>query len=336
LIRILWLSKTQQLMRYISYGVMVYMLAALTWWAILLSRYNTETFLLKKEIIENSKVDNPVETSAQKLENAQLRYQKNKKMILSEGLVIGLSLILGLYFIQKSYNSEIDNTKRQKNFLLSITHELKSPIAAIKLNIETLIKRHQLPPEQKHQLYGDIYTENQRLEKLINNLLLASRMDNAYPYNFEKININTVIQDVKNHVSAQFPSIEIMVTNIAEEQKIPIDKEAMYSLIYNLVENAAKYTPKNKGKVNINIVLQTPNIVITVTDNGVGIPETEKLKVFEQFYRIGQEETRSTKGTGLGLYISSKIAMAHQGKLSLTDNKPSGCVFTVTLPLNRK
>jgi signal transduction histidine kinase len=101
----------------------------------------------------------------------------------------------------------------------------------------------------------------------------------------------------------------------------------------NLLENAVKYTPADKP-VTISLQLKNNSAVIQIADNGPGIPDAEKGKVFNKFYRIGNEETRKSKGTGLGLYLTSKIIKQHNGKIAVMDNVPSGCIFEIMLPVS--
>jgi signal transduction histidine kinase len=100
----------------------------------------------------------------------------------------------------------------------------------------------------------------------------------------------------------------------------------------NLLENAVKYSPQNID-ITLTIARIKNNIQITISDKGIGIADAEKGKVFEKFYRVGNEDTRSTKGTGLGLYIVEQIVKAHQGKITISDNMPKGSVFKIVLPV---
>jgi K+-sensing histidine kinase KdpD len=326
-------------MRYMSYGIMFYMLMALVWWTILLSKYNRNTFESKTTTIqlihEKSATNSGISyTSTPEYTKIKNQFERNKTMILGEGFVFGVSLIIGLYFIQKAYLSEVDNTKRQKNFLLSITHELKSPITAIKLTADT-IKSRKISPAQQTELCDNILSENNRLEKLINNLLLASRINNAYAYNFEYINLREVIDGITPKLKKIHPNHAIDVIYGDFDHQIVADKEAIYSLFYNLIENGIKYSPKLTP-----IVIQTNTsngfVNVFIKDLGVGIPIGERVRIFEQFYRIGQEETRTSKGTGLGLYIVNRITNAHNGKITITENLPNGSIFKVALPIKQK
>jgi signal transduction histidine kinase len=317
-------------MKFLSYGVMVYMLMALIWWTILLSRNNNKLYEKNKEIIALTENRRKIDVEDKTYKD----FLRNKYMILGEGMVFGISLILGLWFIQKAYTKELNSTANQKNFLLSITHELKSPIAAINLISETLLKR-KLPEEKVIDLQKSILSESKRLEKLIDNLLLATKIDSGYQYQFEECNLNKMLEKSIKRIQVQNTEVSIKLAMPEHPVLIKADKESIYSVINNLLENSVKYT-KNHPIIQITMNLKKDLIVLIVADNGIGIPDNEKTKVLEQFYRIGNEDTRQTKGTGLGLYIVNKIVAAHQGKLSIQDNKPIGTAITLSLPFKHQ
>lgn len=322
-------------MRFLSYGVMVYMLMALIWWTVLLLKNNTSLYESKLEVLQESQnrifevKDFDIKTTPE-YETITSTFERNKKMILGEGMVFGISLILGLWFIQNAYIKEVENTGKQKNFLLSVTHELRSPIASINLITQTLLKR-KLPPEKTIDLHESILSESTRLEKLINNLLLTTRINNSYTYNFESINVHDAIHEVVKNTHFQSPEVNIHTHLPNLDLNIMADKEAFISIINNMVENGIKYSPK-PAKIDIKVHENHKNIIIEVTDEGIGIPENEKSKVTGQFYRVGSEETRETKGTGLGLYIIDKITKAHNGFMEIQNNAPKGSKFIITLP----
>ncbi len=322
-------------MRFLSYGVMVYMLMALIWWTVLLLKNNSSLYQTKIELLQESQnrifevKDFDIKTT-QEYEIITTAFERNKKMIIGEGMVFGISLILGLWFIQNAYIKEVENTGKQKNFLLSVTHELRSPIASINLITQTLLKR-KLDQEKTTDLHESILSESTRLEKLINNLLLTTRINNSYTYNFEAIHVNEIVHEVVKKTTFQYPEA-IVRTNLPNEDfTIMADKEAFISIINNMVENGIKYSPK-PAKIDLTIKESQKNITIQVTDEGIGIPENEKSKIVGQFYRIGSEETRQTKGTGLGLYIVDKITKAHHGTMNIQNNTPKGSKFIITLP----
>lgn len=319
-------------MKYLSYGVMYYMLLALIWWTILLSKNNTKLYDQKKALIEWQYKDNiQLLTAQNKLVDKE--FTKNKYMIIGEGLVFGLSLIFGIWMLQKAYNKELESATKQKNFLLSVTHELKSPIASIHLITETLLKR-KLPHEKVIELHNSIISESRRLEKLVNNILMATKLDHDYRYHFQPCSMDELVYHCVQRIKLQYPLANININYGYEEIFFDADKEATESIITNLIENSIKYSTEIP-KVEINMDQNNDKVILRVSDEGVGIPDTEKDQVKNQFYRIGNEETRKSKGTGLGLYIVNKIVVAHQGKFTIQDNKPKGTIAIISLPLHQ-
>lgn len=323
-------------MKYLTYTVAGYMLLALIWWAVLLTQNNKALFKAESEAmqlkyntlygVENFTLDNVPE-----YHQLVKKHQRKKYMILGEGLVFGIMLISGIWFIQKSLERELDIARKQKNFLLSITHELKSPIASINLILQTLIKRS-IPPDKSREMHENALSESTRLENLINNLLFTTKINTEYQYNFEATDISTLASSLVKKYITQHPELNV-------EHKIEdgitgfVDREAFVSVVMNLMENADKYGEPPK-KIQISLQKTDPDtVVLKVTDNGPGIPAKEKSRIFEQFYRSGSEETRKTKGTGLGLYIVKKIVQAHRGKIRVLDHSPKGSIFEVSLPI---
>jgi signal transduction histidine kinase len=324
-------------MKALSYGVMIYMLLALIWWTILLRKTNNALYRSKidtLQITQNQLYDVSAFDISKTEEFTTLtrQFNRNSYMILGEGLVFGISLILGIWFIQKASSKEVENSNKQKNFLLSITHELKSPIASINLITQTLLKR-KVSQENLTDLHQSILSESTRLEKLINNLLLTTRLNNAYQYNFEQTDLVPLMDEIIRKLQFQYPKVVIEKSYSQDELYINGDKEAIFSVFNNLIENGIKYS-RESG--TIHVVLDTKQgqeITIDIIDEGIGIPDVEKKKIFQQFYRIGNEETRETKGTGLGLYIVDKIVKAHQGSIKVLDNQPKGSRFSIILPI---
>lgn len=296
---------------------MLYMLAALCWWSILLLKFNEENYTLKQSL------DNYAPTEIRKIESD---YQKQRKMILGEGMVFGIALIVGIYFIYRSYRREVDVTKRQNNFLLSITHELKSPLSVVKLINQTLLKRN-LNKEQQTELLSDGETEILRLENLISNLLLTTKLDD-YARNFVPAPLSEIIQERVNIYNKRYN--DRISFSMDQDQLLAIDKELFSTAIDNLISNALKYSEENT-KVDIHLSARSKLTTICISDLGKGIPDIEKEKVFNKFYRSGDEETRNSQGSGLGLYLVREIIKLHQGQIIIQDNKPQGSIFVITL-----
>ncbi len=303
-------------MKLIASIVFVYMMAALTWWTILLLRQNEMIFALNNQQM-------PFLNGADALK----LYTKQKNMIYAEGLVIGLSLMMGMLFIYRVFKKEIINLKSQNNFLLAFSHELKSPLTSINLSLDTLKKRS-LPQETQKEICDIAINESKRLENLINSILMVVKIDN-FTMHFESLDLRKILKDI------------VEVCNSTNEQKVHVkldiedddfhfnaDKMAIQSIFINLIENAVKY---GDGKeVFVKLAKREEMIIFEVADMGKGIPNNEKNKIFNRFYRRGDEATRTAKGTGLGLYIVKKLTDLHKANIIVEDNKPTGTIFKVS------
>jgi len=285
-------------------------------------------------MIADGKIKNDAEyLETQYYKDLQTEYKRQEWMILGESLVFILSIIIGVYLINRGYNKEIDAAQQRRNFLLSITHELKSPIASIKLVLESFIKRV-LSTNHINQFSNNALKETDRLNDLVNDLLLAAKVETAYTPNLEKINVTQFLSDIIERLQNKYPSVVFDFRKPNDAVNIHVDKTGLTSVAVNLLENAVKYGIE---KSKISTVLRQngqDQITIEIADNGIGIPNKEKEKIFERFYRVGNEDTRKTKGTGLGLYIVRQIVLAHEGKITVSDNRPQGSIFTISLPSN--
>ncbi len=258
------------------------------------------------------------------------KYKRQEWMIMGEALVFIISLIIGVWLINRGYNKEIESANQQRNFLLSITHELKSPLSSIRLILETFQKR-MLQPAQIQQLSKSGLQETDRLNTLVNDLLLAAKIETTYHPASEPIPLTDTLHDLIARLRIKFPEAEFTVHCDPQDIFIQGDRLGITSTLINLLENAVKYSPK-PAKISASIKIVQDNTVIEIADQGLGIPDSEKKKVFDKFYRVGSEDTRQTKGTGLGLFIVKEIVKAHQGSIMIMDNKPKGSKFKIVLP----
>ena len=171
--------------------------------------------------------------------------------------------------------------------------------------------------------------EINRLDALANNILVSSQLEaGRYRSPREELNFSDLVSSAVENFKNRFPNWH-WTGKIEQEADITGDAALLQILVNNLLENAVKYSPR-EGKIECRLALKDHTIQLQVIDEGPGIPDNEKKKVFEKFYRIGNEATRTTKGTGLGLYLCKKIVEEHHGTIQVTDNSPSGCNFTVS------
>ena len=271
-----------------------------------------------------------IQLSRESAENESMIFRKTL-MIVGEGSVFLLLLIFGLFKISSSIRKELKLSQRQSNFLLSITHELKTPIASTKLYLQTLMRR-ELPSEKKEDLLAKALEENERLELLIDNILNASRLDNRAltPIKTE-INFKELSNQVMERFKKRYQNLKIVAKN-EESVMVSADEFMLETILTNLIENAVKYAGID-SEITLFSKRVNQQIYFGVEDFGPGITDEEKESIFTKFYRSGNEETRQTKGSGLGLYIVSEFVHLHQGKIICKNNSPKGCIFEVTLPL---
>ncbi len=312
-------------------------MAAVVWWSVLLFRKNQDVFQARSEVYLRDAMARGLFDSEKAFRASgmyaelETRYTRQKRMIVGESIVFFFSLMLGMWFINRGYLREVAASRQRRNFLLSITHELKSPIAGIQLAVETLMKR-ELPREQSDRLLGNALRETERLKNLVNDLLLSAKLETAYQLHREPIAWEAFAGETLSAFRIKYPHASFEM-NI--DKQVPDywgDRSGLASVLQNLLENAVKYSPE-PAKVLLRIQHQGNAVRIEVADQGIGIPEKERRKVFGKFYRIGNEDIRQTKGTGLGLYIVDQIVKAHQGAIAVLENKPAGTVFKIELPL---
>lgn len=249
-------------------------------------------------------------------------------MIIGEGTVFLAILIFGIIKIRKNIKKELDFSRNQNNFLLSITHELKTPIASTKLYLQTLQKRT-ISEEKRDEIILKTLQQNQQLERLIDNILNATRLEGKrLVLHKEEINISAFLTSIFDRYAKQYTSITF-INEIQNGITSQIDPFIFETVINNLIENAIKYA-SNEGPITISLA-KTDKLIVQIKDNGSGIPLSHQKDIFKKFFRIGNEETRTQKGSGLGLFIAKELTQLHKGQIKYYDNQPKGAIFELSL-----
>lgn len=310
---------------YIIYWVMLaYIVAALIWWYIALNgQVNDMTAYRLSELNLNDP-----EYGKQVKQIQEFRSRKSAQFI-GEGVTF-LLLILGVaVFVFRAVRNQFKLSYERQTFMMAITHELNTPIAISKLNLETLMKRKL--GENLHQKFlQNTLEEINRLNTLSTNLLLSSQIESGASFHTpEKLNLSELLEDSVAENKNRFPSREF-IHEIEKDVFVDADRFKLKIVFNNLMENAVKYS---KGTIHVALVKAANHISIKFADQGSGISQEDKFKIFQKFYRVGNEATRSSKGTGLGLYLVSKIIAKHKGLIRIADNLPSGSIFTIILPV---
>jgi signal transduction histidine kinase len=251
---------------------------------------------------------------------------------------IDLILGAGLLLVYSNVRREMRLSRLKSDFVANVSHELKTPLALIRLFAETLELGRVPTEEKKKQYYRVIHKESHRLTQLINNILDFSRIEaGRREYRFAPTDLNRVVGDV---LDAYRFSIEqhgfALETSLAEDlPEAEVDKEAISQALINLINNAIKYSPSEKF-LRVATSRDGDRIRISVTDHGIGIAGLEQRKIFDKFYRAEDSLVHETKGSGLGLPLVRHIVDAHGGAVELESAAGKGSTFTLVLPLRQE
>jgi K+-sensing histidine kinase KdpD len=211
--------------------------------------------------------------------------------------------------------------------MMAVTHELKTPIAVTQLNLETIVKRD-LQPEQQQHLIQNTLKETRRLDALCNNILLASQFEmGQYENSKQLVDLSIITVQCIQSFEERYSNRKC-IGSIDAAIQLQGEPLLLQLMMNNLLDNANKYAAPETD-IFIDLHLVGNNIELTVKDQGIGIALEERSKVFDKFYRVGAEQTRTTKGTGLGLYLCKKIVTFHAGNIFVKPNQPKGSIFVV-------
>ena len=310
----------------IYWFLLTYIIAALVWWFFSLYTQNQMMYNLQKEHLPTIARQNSIQYQNELSKIEELR-KRNIYKYIGEGATFFALILIGAVYIYRSVRRQFREQQQQQNFVMAITHELKTPIAVSRLNLETL-QRYQLDEAKKEKLLSMTLQETLRLDNLINNILISSQLDgHSYHISKEELSLSDLVIDVAHQFTARYHD-RTLIERIDEDIDINGDPLLLKLLVSNLLENANKYSSKEKPVV-LELFKKNGAIDLKVSDEGCGIDDEEKKNVFKKFYRIGNERTRTTKGTGLGLYLCKKIAEDHYGEIWIEDNQPQGSNFIV-------
>ena len=297
--------------RVLFYLLTVYILLQFIWWAYLLIHLNLDLHGHSDPELATMKI----------------------WMVLGEGSVFLIFLLSGVFIMQRTIRKEISLVRQQRNFLLSITHELKTPLAAIQLCLETLTKHADLNIEQRGILQKNASENTDRLRILIDNVLLATRIDSGEePIHKTETNLSELTQKISDRMAHTMGSAHLLKTEITKGISGFVDVHTYESILVNLIENAHKYGGENSIDVSLN--KNDSHAILRISDAGIGVPVDLRDRIFDKFYRVENEETRSKKGTGLGLYIVKELVALNRGTIRVEPNHPTGTIFSVELPLD--
>jgi signal transduction histidine kinase len=249
--------------------------------------------------------------------------------------VLSLMLVGGLVLTYRSVSKEMEVAKLKSDFVSNVSHELRTPLSLIRLYAETLELGRIQTQDKVEEYYRIIRKESERLTALINNILDFSRIEaGRKEYEFRETDIGELVRntldsyrdqieqqgfDFEQHIDPSLPAVQV-------------DREAIARSLVNLVNNALKYSAKEKF-LRVRLYRSNGSVKLEVADRGIGIARNEHAKIFEKFYRVGDPLVHNTKGSGLGLSLVRHIAQAHGGEVEVESTPGKGSKFTLSLPV---
>ena len=250
-------------------------------------------------------------------------------------IVLAVIVLMGLFAIYRSVRAIVDLSERRSQFVSSVTHELKTPLTNIRMYIEMLEQGIAVNPEREQEYFRILDSEGGRLSRLINNVLELSKLEkNQRPINLQTGTFGAVTAETQALMAEKLKQEGFTLTMMPGRLRpFKYDREVMIQVLMNLIENSMKFG-KNAPECEIGIrTVQEPDgVKIMVSDTGPGIPRHALIKIFDDFYRVDNSLTRTTRGTGIGLALVKKFVHLMGGTVTAADNEGPGCTITIRLP----
>lgn len=301
--------------------LLVYIVAALVWWFIALEKQNTQMTAYRMGLLDRNDPQYPFKASAISVEK-----QRKTAQFIGEGGFFLALILLGAVFMYRAVRQQFTLQMQQENFMMAITHELKTPIAIARLNLETL-QKHQLEDARKQKLLQMTIQETDRLDALASNILVSAQLEAGKPFPKEELDLSALVHQCIHEFRSRYADRD---WRIAIDSEVDVEGDALLLriLVNNLLDNSVKYSP---ARTPISCSLRRSGTIaeLRVADEGPGIEPSERQRIFSKFYRTGSEQIRAAKGTGLGLYLCRKIARDHGATIHVEANSPQGAAFIV-------
>ncbi|MBM3312942.1 MAG: HAMP domain-containing histidine kinase, partial [Candidatus Aminicenantes bacterium] len=253
-------------------------------------------------------------------------------------LIVALALgimTFGSYLFWRDVRRDLETAEMRSQFVASVSHELKTPLAAIRMFADTLRLGRLRDPEKREEYLETIANESQRLDRLLSNVLDVAKIEKGQRvYRFEKTSLRGVIETAVR--AMDYPlrqkGFELRLNLVDGIPDLSADRDALVQAVLNLLDNAVKYSGEARL---IDIVLEREGAaaVIRVVDRGIGVPEAERKRIFEKFYRAPDPRNEGVVGAGLGLALAAHIVEAHRGRIEVRSRPGEETVFSIHLPL---
>lgn len=249
--------------------------------------------------------------------------------------IVLVATLLALVSLWRNLKEQIKLARKKDDFISAVSHELRTPLTTIRMYTEMLEKNWVKTDDKRTEYYETMRQESERLTRLIENVLDFSRIQRGKKrYNFALGDINSCIKEVVEMMApcAAKQNFKIETHLDTSIQSTSFDSDAVMQIVINLIDNALKYAVNADDKtIIVTTATEGKYVLIEVADHGPGIPHTQRKKIFDEFYRIGEESKREATGTGLGLALVKKFALAHNGFVEAISAKPNGALLRVAI-----
>lgn len=303
--------------------LVIFLIANVIWWFILMERVTDEKIQMSQEL----------GASAEVIEQIYEQESSRRRMIIMEGIVFFLLLLAGLWMIYRTLVKQRELRQQQENFMMAITHELKTPLASINLYVDSLLAP-EIAEQEKQSILPKIKHDVYRLKRQVENVLEVARYHGlTEKSSYESFNLSKLLGQRLEALKKFYTNVNYRLkADIEGKVRIYGDRRALGKAIDLILENSLVHNEGRDIDITVGLSLSNNIIYLNIGDNGCGVDKEEISKIFDQFYRAGPELTRPSYGTGLGLYIAREIINSHGGSISVTSEGPSrGITFTVKL-----
>lgn len=250
-------------------------------------------------------------------------------------VLIGVIMLSGLFAIYQSVRTMVDLSERRSLFVSSVTHELKTPLTNIRMYIEMLEQGIAPTREREEEYFRILGSESSRLSRLIDNVLEFSKLEKKQRrFNLQEGTFEEVIREVRDIMQEKFRQEGfILKVERGDIRSFRYDREVMVQVLLNLIENSIKFGKASPVReITLRLRSEGNQVKISVSDTGPGIPRSALKKIFDDFYRVENDSTQITRGTGIGLALVKKFVTALDGTVEAVNNKETGCTITISLP----
>ncbi|MFH1687525.1 MAG: HAMP domain-containing sensor histidine kinase [bacterium] len=292
------------------------------WWIVFMARLTDE----KVDLVQSLGGDQAL------VEDIHRQEIRRQIMVGTEGLFLLAATTLGAWLIYRSLRKTAELQFHQQNFLMSVTHEVRTPLASLKLYTDTLLS-DRISAEQKTHIIPKMRQDITELEQMVGDILEASRFDRQdYQLDLRLFNLTGLVAERLDNFTGKAFRVAIK-SDLAEEVEIEGDRDALRRAIDAVLDNAVRYSPTDHCEIAVSLNQQSDRVVVSITDNGIGLEPKDFKRVFDRFYRVPTGNRRSRQGSGLGLYLAREIVRAHGGSMTVqSDGKDRGSTFIIELP----